>query len=76
MDLGLAANIGTFSNLLDEIDPAAGAIALIAKNLIGRAGRSAKSAVHATPKNLLGGEALRRLGIARSKRRFHDNKIP
>ena len=41
-------------HLLDEIDPAAWAVELVAEQLVGRAGRGAKAAVNALPQDRLG----------------------
>jgi len=49
--IGYAA---VFQHILDQIDSAAGAIQFVSKDLVGRAGRGTKSAVHASAEYFVG----------------------
>jgi hypothetical protein len=50
----------TFEHLLDEVNAPARAVELVAQQLVGRAGGSAKTAVHALTQNSFGSQAVGR----------------
>ena len=54
MSLGQRSGGIELQHLFDEIDPPAGAVELIAEELIGRAGGKAKSTVHTAAQNGVG----------------------
>ena len=54
MGLGFGARGFAFEYLLDQINAATRAVEFIAEQLIGRAGRGAKAAMHAGPQDGLG----------------------
>ena len=47
MELGAGGDLRAFQELLDEIDPPARTVELVAEDLVGRTGRGAEAAVHA-----------------------------
>jgi hypothetical protein len=59
MLLGTAAGGLAFQHLFNQVNATTGAIALITQQLISRAGRIAKSAMHALAHNRLGTLRLR-----------------
>ena len=69
--LGFAGGLGAFQHLLDQINAPARAVQLVAQQLVGGAGGSAKAAVHAVAHNGLGGLAVGRVLVLRRKRDLH-----
>jgi len=61
-----------FQHLLDQIDPPARAVQLVAQHLIGRAGGGAEPAMHARPQNLIGPRQLRVRQLAIGEQRLHQ----
>ena len=72
MELGLVSDFATFEDLLDEVDPPARAVELIAKQLISRARRVAKATVDAVSQNGIGFRTFRRVLDEVCKRGLHD----
>ena len=59
MELRLGGNRAALEHLLDQIDPPARAVELVAEQLIRRTRRGAETAVHAGAQNRLGFTSLR-----------------
>jgi hypothetical protein len=54
-NLGLGGGATGFEHVLDEVDAPARAVALVAVEQVGRAGRGTEAAMHAAPDDLFGG---------------------
>lgn len=57
---------------LDQVDPPARGIEVVAEDLVGRAGRGAKPAMHALAQDLLGLRAIRTMAHEIGKLGLHD----
>jgi len=69
--LRASPDLGAFQHLLDQVDPAARAVKLVAQELVGRAGRRAEAAVHAAAQDRLGLAALGSVPNEVGEMRFH-----
>ena len=70
---GLLGDRLAFEYLLDQIDAPARAVELVAEQLVGRAGRRAEAAMHATAQDCLGLPAGRRVADEVGEFRIHQN---
>ena len=73
MQAGLFGDRPAFENLLDQINAAARPVELVTEQLVGRAGRGAEAAMHATAQNGLGFPAGRGIANEIGESGIHQN---
>ena len=80
MQLGLLGDLLValiaLQQFLHQVDAPAGAIALVAQQLIGRAGGVAEAAMHAGAQNAIGLENMRLGAGGFGKMGLHDDSLP
>ena len=74
MLLGLAGRRDTFDHLLDQIDPPARTVELVAQQLVSRAGGGAKAAMHARSQDRVGFDAVGRIAQPVGKIGLHGSR--